>query len=174
MRIFGENLSVSWENPVPLAKEPHLKPWEEGLLTSAHIEELPLETFPIIDDFEVVLLPTPPLYRSWTYGRKDWGYHLGFFSQQRGLLAYFGLEGGVAIDYSRDDFGIPFDFWDLEQGWEQVIFERGNYIYVLEGDIDDDTSGYHCWFRVRKERYLAEWQLALEACRRIISQVEGK
>jgi len=66
------------------------------------------------------------------------------------------------------------NFWDLEQGWEQVIFDKGEYVYVLEGDADDHTCGYHCWFRVRKARYLAEWQTAIEACRRMIRQTEGK
>jgi hypothetical protein len=46
-------------------------------------------------------------------------------------------------------------------------------VYFLEGDVDDPTAGYHCWFRVSKERYLAEWQAALQACRRIMRQAQG-
>jgi hypothetical protein len=98
----------------------------------------------------------------------------GRFSQQRGLLACFGLLGHAVLDYAQENFCIPLNFWDLEQAWEQVIFEKGEYVYVLEGNADDHTCGYHCWFRVRKERYLAEWQSALKACCRMIRQTEGK
>jgi hypothetical protein len=38
-------------------------------------------------------------------------------------------------------FRIPLDFWDLEQAWEQVIFEKGEYVYILEGDADDHACG---------------------------------
>lgn len=92
------------------------------------------------------------------------------YSQQRGLLTSFGLLGHAEIDYSQESFFIPLDFWDLEQGWDQVIFERGEYVYVLEGDIDDYIDGYHCWFRVRKERYIEEWEAALKVARQIIKQ----
>src|SRR5260370_21563951 len=102
MRIFenreDEALSSSWEDQVPLAKEPFLvPPWPE-LPTPAQKDTLPLETFPIIDDFEIVLLPIPTWGSSW---RKQWGYHLGFFSQQRGLLACFGLSVHAVLDYSQ-------------------------------------------------------------------------
>ncbi|MDQ2716960.1 MAG: hypothetical protein M3Z08_18810 [Chloroflexota bacterium] len=173
MRIFenaeDEALRLYREAQVPLAKEPHWQylQWPIPALKEA----LPLETFPLIEDFEVVLLPMPSWRTTWQW---QWGYHLGFFSQQQGLLASFGLVGCVLLDYAQEDFHIPLNFWDFEQSWEQAIFEKGEYTYVLEGDFDDHTSGYHCWFRVRKERYLAEWQLALEACRRIIRQREGK
>ncbi|HEX4205773.1 MAG TPA: hypothetical protein VHZ51_16560 [Ktedonobacteraceae bacterium] len=174
MRIFenpeDEALQLSREEQVPLAKEPRISPWTE-LLTPAQKEALPLETFPIIEDFEMILLPWPTWQPSW---RKQWGYHFGFFSQQQGLLACFGLSGHAVLEYDQETFRIPLNFWDLEQAWEQVIFEKGEYVYILEGDADDHTCGYHCWFRVRKERYLAEWQLALEACRRIMRQMEGK
>jgi hypothetical protein len=174
MRIFenreDEALQLSRDEQVPLAKEPRLSSWTE-LLTPAQKDALPLETFPLIEDFEMVLLPMPTWRASW---RKQWGYHFGFFSQQQGLLACFGLLGHAVLEYDQEMFRIPLDFWDLEQAWEQVIFEKGEYVYILEGDADDHTCGYHCWFRVRKERYLAEWQLALEACRRIIRQMEGK
>lgn len=174
MRIFenpeDEALFLSREDQVPLAKEPRISPWTE-LLSPSQKEALPLELFPIIEDFELILIKMRTWWSSW---RKPWGYHLGFFSQQQGLLASFGLLGHAELDYFQEDFCIPLNFWDLEQAWEQVIFDKGEYVYVLEGDADDHTCGYHCWFRVRKERYLAEWQLAIEACRRMIRQTEGK
>ncbi|GHO62246.1 hypothetical protein KSC_011380 [Ktedonobacter sp. SOSP1-52] len=165
MRIFEKDFSEQWTNPVPLAKGPYVMP-SELLENISYREALPLDTFPVIEDFEVVLLPKSRLLEdSW---RKEWGYYLGFFSQQRGLLASFGLWGHAVIDYSQDF--TPLDFWDLEQGWDQVIFERGEYVYVLEGDIDDYIDGYHCWFRVRKERYIEEWEAALKVARQIIKQ----
>jgi hypothetical protein len=174
MRIFenpgDEALQLSREEQIPLAKEPCLSPWTE-LLTPAQQEALPLETFPLIEDFEIVLLPMQTWQASW---RKQWGYHFGFFSQQQGLLASFGVLGHVVLEYDQETFRIPLHFGDFDQTWEQVIFEKGKYVYILEGDADDHTCGYHCWFRVRKERYLAEWLLALEACRQIMRQMEEK
>ena len=175
MRIFedreDEALQLSRENQTPLAKDPRISLPLNEPLTSSQKEALPLEVFPLIEDFEVVLLPWPSWGPTW---RNSWGYHFGFFSQQQGLLACFGLWGAAVLDYAQENFRIPVNFWDLDQGWEQLIFEQDEYVYVLEGDFDDDGSGYHCWFRVSKERYLAEWQLALEACRRIIRQTEEK
>lgn len=172
MRIFedaeDEALFLSREDQEPLAKEPLISPWTE-LLTPAQKEFLPLERFPLIEDFEVVILPVPIWSPPW---RKRWGYHFGFFSQQQGLLAHFGLLGHAELDYFQEDFHGPVDFWDREQAWEQVIFEKGEYVYVLEGDADDYTSGYHCWFRVRKDCYLGEWQSAIEAFRRLVRQTE--
>ena len=169
MRIFenpeDEALQLFREEQVPLAKERPISGWNEGMLDSAQKEALPLETFPLIEDFEVVLRAMTSAGKPW---RKQWGYHFGFFSQQQGLLASFGVLGHSELDYAQEDFRIPLDFWDFEQAWEQAIFEKNEYVYVLESDFDDHASGYHCWFRVRKERYLTEWQSALEACRRII------
>lgn len=51
-----------------------------------------------------------------------------------------------------------------------MIFEYGEYAYVLEGDIDDYIDGCHCWFRVRIERYIDEWEAALKVARQIMKQ----
>lgn len=177
MRIFenreDEAFQLSREDQTPLAKkEPRIALPLNEPLTSAQKEALPLDTFPLIEDFEVILLPWPSWGPSWR--RNSWGYHFGFFSQQQGLLACFGLWGGTILDYAQENAYTLLDFWDRDQSWEQIIFERGEYVYVLEGDFDNDASGYHCWFRVSKARYLAEWQLALEACRRVIRQKEER
>lgn len=169
MRIF-ENpedaaLRLNREEQEPLPREPHTPGLLEGLLTPAQKTALPLEDFPLIEDFEVILLPFPIWFTEW---RKVGGYHPAFFSQQHGLLVQIGFWGHAYLDYTSENFCIPLDFWDREQGWEQVIFEENGYVYVLEGDFDDHTSGYHCWFRVRKERYLVEWQAVLAVCRRIM------
>jgi hypothetical protein len=168
MRIFENRedaaLRLDREEQEPLPREPHdhIISWDVGLLTPAQKAALPLENFPLIEDFEVILLPFP----AW---RRREGYHLAFFSQQQGLLTSFGFWGHAYLDYTDENFCIPLmNFWDREQAWEQIIFEKDGYVYVLEGDFDDHTVGYYCWFRVRKERYLAEWQAALEVCRQIM------
>lgn len=163
MRIFAnleEELIPCREPQEPIANGPRASEWS-AYLTPAQIEALPLETFPIIEDFEIAL--TKGKWASW----KSWRYHLAFFSQQKGFLARFGLWGHIEWNFFEENFQ-PLNFWDREQGWDQIIFEKGEYVYLLEGDFDD-ISGYYCWFRVRKERYLAEWQSAIEACRHLQS-----
>ena len=176
MRIFedreDEALKLDREEQVPLAKQPDA-PQHTFNLTTAQKEAFPLETFPLIEDFEVALLPWPDWISSSSW-RKQWGYHFAFFSQQQGLLACFGLRGHALLDYEQEAFRIPLNFWDFAQAFEQLIFEEGLYVYFLESDVDDYTAGYHCWFRVSKDRYLMEWQLALEALRRIIRQSKEK
>ncbi len=58
MRIFDnleeEELFPRWEDQVPLVNGPRASEWREDL-TPAQIEALPLETFPIIEDFEIAL-----------------------------------------------------------------------------------------------------------------------
>jgi hypothetical protein len=119
MRIFenreDEALMLSREEQAPLAKESHQASLTEGFLTPAQKEALPLDTFPLIEDFEVVLLPMPSWQTTW---RRQWGYHFGFFCQQQGLLASFGLLGHAVLDYAQEDFRIPLHFWDCEQAWK--------------------------------------------------------
>lgn len=171
MRIFDDleekKLFPSWEDQVSLVNAPLASEWIP-CLTPAQIEALPLETFPIIDDFEIAL--TKGKWESW---REHLAFfNVAFFSQQRGFLTTFGWWGHIQWDFFEASFQ-PLNFWDREQGWDQIIFEKDEYIYLLEGNFDD-ASGYSCWFRVRKERYLTEWQLAIEACRRMIRQAGGK
>ncbi len=99
-------------------------------------------------------------------------FNIAFFSQQRGFLTRFGLLGHIEWDFFEEGFR-PLNFWDRDQGWDQIIFDKDEYVYLLEGNFDD-ASGYNSWFRVRKERYLAEWQSAIEVCRRMLRQMEEK
>jgi hypothetical protein len=48
----------------------------------------------------------------------------------------------------------PFD--DLEQGWQIIIFERDNYVYVMQGE-DPCCTEYPIWFRVPRDCYFTEW-----------------
>ena len=118
---------------------------------------MPLEVFPLIDDFEIVLEQIRGT---------SWGYHLAFFSEKRGYIASFPWWDHVELDLSRPSFIMPSQ--DFEQGWEIEIFPDGEYMYVLESAFDDPQAGYHRWFRVGKEHYLIEWQTAIEASPQIV------
>ena len=145
MRVFTDIERAvcppQWRNEVPLAKE----------------VPLPLEDFPLIDDFEIVLEQIRGFSR---------GYELAFFSEKRGYIASFPYWDHVELDLYRPSFIMPYE--DFEQGWEIQIFPDGEYMYVLEGDFDNPQAGYHRWFKVEEERYLNEWQAAIEASHRIV------
>ncbi len=147
MRIFtdieAEMCPPSWKNERPLAKG----------------EPLPLEVFPLIDDFEIVLEQIRGT---------SWGYHLAFFSEKRGYIASFPWWDHVELDLYRPSFIIPSG--DFEQEWAIEIFPDDEYMYVLESNFDDPEAGYQRWFRVGKQHYLKEWQAAIEASHQIVYQ----
>lgn len=113
-----------------------------------------LERFPLVEDFEVRLV-----------NQKLFGYHVEFFSQKRGLLAHFAYWDHAERDLCKDDFTIPCEYDDVDQGWELLILEDGSYIYILEGDLDHHEEGYYTWFKVEKACYLAQWQTTINTCR---------
>lgn len=45
---------------------------------------------------------------------------------------------------------------------------------MYESDFDHPEYGYHRWFRVGKEHYLAEWQSAIEASYQIVYLANAK
>lgn len=148
MRIFTDveagPWSPRWENEFPLAKG----------------HPFPLEAFPLIDDFEIVLERSRGT---------SLGYHLAFFSEKRGYIASFPWWDHVELDLYRPSFSFPsYDFMD--EGWEIEIFADDEYMYVLEREFEYPTteSGYQRWFKVRKDHYLAEWQSAIEASHEIV------
>lgn len=147
MRIFTdiemEARPLRWENEFPLAKA----------------EPLPLEAFPIIDDFEIVLERIKDTSR---------GYDLVFFSEKRGYIANFLVWDHVELDLYRESFSIPFYDTSDETGWEIEIFDEAEFTYVLETDYEHPEAGYCRWFRVPTKRYQAEWQAAIEAGRQIV------
>jgi hypothetical protein len=77
----------------------------------------------------------------------------------------------IEQDMIRNNFKIPLGNLDrpahiLGGNCEIHIALVGDFVYVLEGEGDDDiASSYHSWFKVRKERYVAEWGRAIAACR---------
>lgn len=124
--------------------------------------ELPVELFPLIEDFEVVLE---------NFDNARWGYHINFFSEKRGYLAGFMLWDYAEKMLCEDNFKIPFLYEDLDQGWELMIEEQDGLVYVCEKDFDHPEKGILSWFKVEKERYIAEWQLAIAAAKQICKDV---
>ncbi len=49
----------------------------------------------------------------------------------------------------------PFD--DLEQGWQVLIWEHQNYVYIMEGEEPQCTE-FAVWFKVGKQRYYTQWE----------------
>lgn len=153
---YSENDRPSfWENEQPLMLD------DTGMtMHSVQLAHAPLDEFPLIEDFEVLL----EFYYS------DFGYHVRFFSSVRGFIASFPWWDHAEHSLIKDGFTIPLGSFehpahDVEQGWEILIAAKDDLVYVLEGDFDNPSAGYSSWFKVRQDVYLAEWQKAIAACR---------
>lgn len=119
------------------------------------------DMFPLIDDFEV--LPEKS---------RRFGYQLEFESKKKGRLGGLPYWDHVERDLCRDDFEIPCSYFnDKDQGWEILIFEHDELVYILEGDLDHPEYGYERWCKVEKQRYLEQWQ---QVRRSICQQVSKK
>ena len=136
-------------------------------------DSLPLNEFPSVEDFEVVL---------WGMFSEDevqmeedqnaTRYHVRFFSQERGFLASFFYNDYNAEDLLAEHFQIPhgdftLPYFDLEQGWAMLIAEREENVYILAGNFEEllEKKGYHTWFKVEKKRYYDQWEKTLQLCR---------
>lgn len=109
------------------------------------------DMFPFVDDFEI--LPEK---------RRRYGYHLYFESKKTDFVSGFPWWDHVENDICREDFEIPCKYFeDKDQGWEILIFEYDELVYILEGDSDHPEAGYQRWCKVEKRRYLEQWQLAI-------------
>ncbi len=104
------------------------------------IATLLLDSFPVIDDFSIELRQTVPKF----------GNHLFFVSAANGDLISFPWWDHVERDLQRwTQRNIPLGtkdkpFYDLEQGWQVVIFEERPWVYVLQGGGSEDRrSVFH-------------------------------
>lgn len=129
---------------------------------SEEIKKLDLNTFPLIDDFSIV-----------TRDRGQLGYHVYFLSNKFGLLASFPWWDHAErdlkdMDISKIPIGRmdnPFD--DLEQSWQILIWEKRDNVYIMEGE-DPCCTEFPVWFRIKKEKYLGEWERVLREFQQII------
>ncbi len=157
-----------------------------------NIKALPLENFPLIEDFEIVLESMVD-----ETGNSIFGYHVMFFSPTYGYIASFPWWDNVTRDLASDEFwvlgehsgadlrygdpnysparpvSIPLGTFDdpytgLEQSWQIFIARHENFVYVLEGSLEQFRrkkkyyTKYHTWFKVFLDRYLEKWQVIKE------------
>ncbi|KAF5051701.1 hypothetical protein DSECCO2_416270 [anaerobic digester metagenome] len=123
---------------------------------SQQLSLLDLKAFPLIDDFQITLK-----------GSRNWGMHLYYFNNSLNRkIASFpwwdNAEKDISImcisDIPLGTLRNPFN--DCEQSWQILIWEKRDYVYIMQGD-DPCCTEFPIWFRVRKEKYLAEWEKLL-------------
>jgi len=129
---------------------------KENQCYSDSIKELDLSKFPIIDDFKILL----------TDHKRKMGIHIRYQSTSLGILSSFPWWDNVDKDLvgmtiDRVPLGSinqPYD--DLEQGWQLVIWEKKDYVYIIEGS-EPCCWEFDCWYRVDKRTYISEWERIL-------------
>ncbi len=116
------------------------------------ISQLDLKSFPLIEDFEIVLIDTE---------HKEFGKHVGFFSKKEGNLSSFPWWDNADLEIKNwIESDLPCQFEDCEQGWQIVIFQDNDYTYILEGD-EPSVESFTTWYKVKKDQYLLEWNKLL-------------
>lgn len=163
-------ITVMGGDTIKAARRPHWWKNESPLVipgqdraNSPDMLKLPLDTFPLIEDFAI---------RLETFGGKSsFGYHLHFFSPSRGYVASFPWWDHVEKALIQPEFKPPLasldqPYSDLDQGWMIVIAADKQYVYVLQSKFDQGV-GFDQWFRVERARYVEAWQAAIDLCRRV-------
>lgn len=122
------------------------------------LEKLRLEAFPLINDFFIELRPA----------HQKFGNHLYYVSNAQGDLISFPWWDHVDRDlqqWTQKDIPIGVKgqpYYDMEQGWQLIVFRRGDYVYLLQGGGSEDRRAvFHTWFCVARKAYLAEWEKLL-------------
>jgi hypothetical protein len=121
-------------------------------------DESDLDRVPVVNDFAVDL--ADPV--------DEGGRHLQFVSMGRGRLAGFpawdhadrDLRHFVASDVPLGTIEEPFE--EEDDHWRIVIFERGGYVYVLEGR-SPLAEEFPVAFKVPRDQYLAAWAFVIDA-----------
>ncbi len=166
MTYSHQNRPPSWHNETLLF-------WDTSVRED--MGDLPLHMFPLIADFEVLLEKMEVLPEEGTGNRRcPFGYQIHFFSSPRGYIASFPWWDHAEQDLRREGFSVPLGtlsqpYSDLEQGWIIAIASSDSFVYVVEGDFDRvivDHS-YHTWFKVPEDRYLSQWQRAIQTCHQL-------
>jgi hypothetical protein len=160
-----DNRPPFWHNNAPLDLEKYLNVIQANILDA---EQLPLDAFPLIEDFEILLEQLTTRYASGKEFISD--VFVWLFSPSRGYLAYI-REHDSHKDLCRLDFTIPHGdfrtpYADLDQGWNILLAEDEIFVYVLTGNWELE-EGYQTWFKVEKTRYYRQWERAIQRCREI-------
>ena len=125
-------------------------------ITEDTLDELPLDGFPVIDDFAVVLGDAG-----------ESGSHIEYVSARHGRLAHFpawdhaerDLPHFTPGDVPHGTLHAPWD--DRDDAWRLLLFEAGGYVYVLEGDAPN-AHEFPRWFRVPTVRYIQAWAALID------------
>ncbi len=89
------------------------------------------------------------------------GLHIELMSRTRGRLARFPAWDHADRDlrhFTPDDIPLGTDdepFEDSDEAWRIVIFERGNDVFILEGDAPRGELTRR--YRIPRDQYLAAW-----------------
>jgi hypothetical protein len=150
--IGREQQPPFWRNDQPLRSKQALDP-----------SQMPLDTYPLIEDFEVLVEEHQSGY-----------YSARLISPSRGYLTHV-----LNIDLSQLDFIPPSGSithpHTLDAGWDTLftlIAEDDEFVYILTDNEDfrlDDYGKriyfYYAWFRVEKGRYYHQWKQAFSLVR---------
>ena len=120
------------------------------------LAELPLDAFPVFDDFAVVLGEST-----------DTGRHVEYVSVRHGRLASFpawdhaerDLPHFTPGDVPHGTLHAPFE--DRDDAWRMLLFEHESYVYVLEADAPD-ADDFPRFFRVPSVRYIQAWAALID------------
>jgi len=121
------------------------------------IKDMCLKDFPVIDSFAVVT----------EYRGKDFGHHLYFINKEtnRKLTSFpwwdfaeKSIENMTITDIPIGKISDP--FMDLEQGWQIIIFEKRDFVFILQGNEPCCTE-FRTWYCVAKEVYITAWKEVL-------------
>lgn len=115
-----------------------------------------LDAFPVIDDFAVEL-------RDYEAG----GQHVEMTSAAHGRLAHFpawdhadrDLRHFTPLDVPLGSLGEPYE--DRDDAWRILIFEKGGYVHVVEGDAPHAET-FSRFFRVPRQRYIEAWAALMD------------
>lgn len=116
-----------------------------------------LDSFPTFSDFAVILRDTG-----------EGGQHVFFIRPQGEELAGFpawdhadrDLRHFIPADVPLGTHQQPFD--ESDEGWRILIFERGGYVYIMQGD-EPRAEEFGTWFRVPRDQYLQAWAFLIDA-----------
>lgn len=117
----------------------------------SELTKLNLETFPLIDDFEVEIFNT----------KSFMGFHLRFISKRHGILASFPWWDNVDDMMKRVKGFIPLGtidkpFEDADESWQILIWEHKDFVYIMEGE-EPACEEFQVWFKIDKKVFFTEW-----------------
>ena len=122
------------------------------------LSELDLGAFPVVRNFKVLLKHIASL-----------GHHVELHDESGFLAGFPWWDHAARTLRMRGEEAVPIGtienpFEDLEQGWQILIFEQGDKVYVLEGP-EPVCPDFPVWFAVPREEYFQAWKDVIEKVR---------